>query len=101
MTLFLPFPCPTFQVLVGSDNKSITSMVTSDLMELLSLEKQCPDVDAQKHLPPQAKRAKKTEEASTSDTECCWSLSELWDTSSQYEEQFSCLLSTLKSVNNC
>lgn len=95
------FKSDTANVLVGSDNKSITSMVTSDLMELLSLEKQCPDVVAQKHLPPQAKRAKKTEEASTSDTECCWSLSELWDTSSQYEEQFSSFLSTLKRVNNC
>ncbi|KAH7695694.1 hypothetical protein AAVH_37243, partial [Aphelenchoides avenae] len=88
------FKSDTANVLVGADNKSLSSMATDELIELFSLGDNSSSAStASSEGPPGAKRQRKVaKQAGTAgapgDVDATWALNELWDTS-QYEEQHS------------
>lgn len=84
-------------MLVGADNKSLSSMATDELLELFSLGDASPSsTSAPVEGPTAAKRQRKTagKQAAaaaggpSAEGDNIWALDQLWDTS-QYEEQHS------------
>ncbi|KAH7695676.1 SNF2 family N-terminal domain containing protein, partial [Aphelenchoides avenae] len=88
------FKSDTANVLVGADNKSLSSMATDELIELFSLGDNASSASTTtSEGPPGAKRQRKTAKqtgtaGAPGDVDATWALNELWDTS-QYEEQHS------------
>jgi len=73
----------TANVLVGANNQSICTMGTGDLINLFSLD------DSSESEPPQHKRKRPENFSVGGYEEEKWSLEELWNSTSQYEEQHS------------